>query len=148
MINKRKKLSRYRGSHTHGGGAKKKRRGSGHRGGVGMAGSGKRADHKKPMVLKLYGKNYLGKHGFKRPLNKVKYERTLNIEDLDRKINFYVQNKMAEKEKDAYVVNLNKIGFDKLLGSGKPLNKYYIIGRASEKAKLKIEETGGSIEEK
>ena len=148
MINKRKKLSRYRGSHTHGGGAKKKRRGSGHRGGVGMAGSGKRADHKKPMVLKLYGKHYLGKHGFKRPLNKVRYERILNIEDLDKKLNFYLQNNLAEKEKDTYIINLNKIGFDKLLGSGKPLNKYKIIGKASKKARLKIEESAGIVEEK
>ena len=62
--NKRKKVVKYRGSHTHGGGAKKKRRGAGHRGGRGMAGSGKRADQKKPTILKLYGNSYFGKKGF------------------------------------------------------------------------------------
>ena len=89
MINKRKKLSRYRGSHTHGGGAKKKRRGSGHRGGVGMAGSGKRADHKKQMVFKLYGKNYFGKHGFKTHPKKIKIK-IINLEDLERNLNLYL----------------------------------------------------------
>ena len=46
--NKRKKLSRMRGTHTHKGGDKKKRRGAGHRGGRGNSGSGKRGDAKKP----------------------------------------------------------------------------------------------------
>ena len=46
-----------RGSHTHGGGAKKKRRGAGNRGGRGMAGSGKRAGHKTYGIV-------LGKYGF------------------------------------------------------------------------------------
>ena len=60
-VNKRKKVTRYRGSKTHGGGAKKKRRGAGNRGGRGMGGSGKRADSKKPS---LWGAKYFGKHGF------------------------------------------------------------------------------------
>ena len=41
-MHKRRKSSRYRGSKTHGRGFKKKARGSGHRGGFGMAGTGKR----------------------------------------------------------------------------------------------------------
>lgn len=148
MINKRKKLSRYRGSHTHGGGAKKKRRGSGHRGGVGMAGTGKMADHKKPMVLKLYGKNYLGKYGFKRPLKKIIKLKVLNLEDLDRNLEKYLQNNLIQKEKDMYIINLSNLGYDKLLGSGNANNKYKIIGKVSEKTKIKIEEKGGLVEEK
>ncbi|MFH1422267.1 MAG: uL15m family ribosomal protein [Planctomycetota bacterium] len=54
---KRKKVSRMRGSHTHGRGFKKKARGSGHRGGVGLAGTGKRADHKKNIKLHPFGKS-------------------------------------------------------------------------------------------
>jgi large subunit ribosomal protein L15 len=63
MTNKRSKQSRNRGSHTHGGGSMKKRRGAGSRGGKGKAGSGKRGDAKKPMYWK--DKNYFGKKGFK-----------------------------------------------------------------------------------
>ena len=48
---------------THGRGARKKAKGSGHRGGIGMAGSGKRADHKKTLITKLYGNKYFGKQG-------------------------------------------------------------------------------------
>ncbi len=147
MINKRKKYSRYRGSHTHGGGAKKKRRGSGHRGGYGMAGSGKRADHKKPMLQKLYGKNYLGKSGFKRPLKKIVKIISFNLEDLERNIKSYLEKGLVKKENDFYVVNLTSLGFDKLLGSGNVKNKYKIIGNVSEKAKIKIEEADGIIEE-
>ena len=58
---KRKKSSRFRGSHTHGRGGKKKARGSGHRGGFGMAGTGKRADHRKSYVHNLYGNDYFKK---------------------------------------------------------------------------------------
>ncbi len=148
MINKRKKLSRYRGTHTHGGGAKKKRRGSGHRGGVGMAGSGKRADHKKPMVMKLYGKHYLGKHGFKRPLKKIIHIKAFNLEDLDNNLHVYLSKKLIQKENDFYVVNLKSLGYDKLLGSGNVKNKYKIIGKVSEKAKFKLEEAGCIVEEK
>lgn len=147
MINKRKKQSRYRGTHTHGGGAKKKRRGSGHRGGVGMSGGGKRADHKKQMIFKIYGKDYFGKHGFKRPLNKVVHVEVLNLEDLDKNLKNYLTKKLITKENDIYVVNLKNLGYDKLLGSGSTKNKYKIIGAVSEKAKSKIEEVGGIVEE-
>ena len=61
-VNKRKKNSRQRGSQTHGWGAKKKHRSFGNRGGKGMAGSGKRADSKKPSLWK---ERYFGKIGFK-----------------------------------------------------------------------------------
>ena len=51
-VNKRKKNVRQRGHKTHGWGEKKKHRGKGHQGGAGMAGTGKRADSKKPSIWK------------------------------------------------------------------------------------------------
>ncbi|MFH1802585.1 MAG: uL15m family ribosomal protein [archaeon] len=54
---KRKKNTRHRGSHTASRGAKKKARGSGHRGGIGNAGSGKRGDQKKDLVNHPFGKD-------------------------------------------------------------------------------------------
>ena len=64
-IKKRKKSSRMHGKKmgTHGWGARKKHKKSGHKGGKGMSGSGKRADHKKSLVIKLYGHKYFGKQG-------------------------------------------------------------------------------------
>ena len=48
---------------THGTGARKNKRDTGNKGGKGMSGSGKRADHKKTLVTKLYGHGYFGKKG-------------------------------------------------------------------------------------
>ena len=65
VVHKQKKNKRMRGAKTtHGYGAKKKHRGSGNKGGKGMAGSGKRADQKKTMILKVFGNEYFGRHGF------------------------------------------------------------------------------------
>ncbi|MEK6841495.1 MAG: uL15 family ribosomal protein [Nanoarchaeota archaeon] len=147
MINKRKKFSRMRASHTHGGGAKKKRRGSGNRGGFGMAGTGKRADQKKPTILKLYGNKYFGKFGFVRPPKVVTKIKAINISDIEKKLDFYINKNLITKEKEFYVLDLNKLGYNKLLGTGTIINRYKVIGRVSEKAKGKIEKLGGIIEE-
>src|SRR3990167_8968506 len=101
---KRKKSHRMRAQTTHGWGAKKKHRGSGNRGGFGMAGSGKRADQKKPTILKLYGSSYFGKHGFRRPSKLLKKIKTINVEEL---------NKFKDDN-----INLKELGYDKLLGKG------------------------------
>ena len=132
MINKRKKNSRLRGSKTHGWGAMKKHRGAGNRGGRGMAGTGKRADQKKPTIINTIGlKNYFGKHGFK-PQNK-KESKVINVQDLNFK----------EQE-----VNLDKLGYGKLTGKGLPNKKYIIhIKKFTQKAKEKIEKLGGEIKQ-
>ncbi|MEK6835916.1 MAG: uL15 family ribosomal protein [Nanoarchaeota archaeon] len=146
MINKRKKFSRYRGSHTHGGGAKKKRRGAGHRGGRGMAGSGKRADQKKPTILKLYGNEYFGKHGFIRGGKRIKNIKTINIGEVEKNLHYYLEKNLVKKEGNMFVINLNEIGVNKLLGTGNITNKYKFKGRVSKKAKAKVEELGGVVE--
>ena len=73
MNNKRKKSTRHRGTHTHSRGAKKKARGSGHRGGVGKSGSGKRGDQKKTSFLKK-GKKYFRRDKVRKaaPKKKIK----------------------------------------------------------------------------
>ena len=64
-VHKRKKVTKQRGSKTHGWGSMKKHRGAGNRGGRGKAGTGKRADTKKPTIINLFGaKGYFGKKGF------------------------------------------------------------------------------------
>ncbi|MFH0977975.1 MAG: uL15m family ribosomal protein [Candidatus Woesearchaeota archaeon] len=128
-INKRKKNSRQRGSMSHGWGAKKKHRGAGNRGGRGMAGTGKRGDQKKISILKI--KNYFGKHGFKIKGNRPTIT-AINVEELNR----------FGKE----TINLTELGYNKLLGNGRPGKKYNItVESCSEKAKQKIEEAGGKV---
>lgn len=145
MIIKRKKITRYRGSHTHGGGAKKKRRGAGNRGGRGMAGTGKRADQKKPTILKLYGNTYFGKKGFKAKRNKKKIK-TISIQTIENKLYNWLKKGILKKEGNIININLKKLGYSKLLGTGKTKNKFNIdVKFASKKAIEKIEKSGGKI---
>jgi large subunit ribosomal protein L15 len=128
-FNKRTKDSRQRGSGTHGWGSKKKHRGAGNRGGRGMAGSGKRADQRKPSILKIH--HYFGKHGFVRKGLKEEI-RCINVESLER------------FGKDT--LNLEELGFEKLLSKGRVQKAIAVRVRyASEKAKAKIEKAGGSV---
>ncbi|HLF54000.1 MAG TPA: hypothetical protein VI544_02365, partial [Candidatus Nanoarchaeia archaeon] len=57
-VKKRKKNTRYRGSQTHFRGHRKRTKGSGNKGGVGMSGS---ENQKKSMVINLYGIEYFGR---------------------------------------------------------------------------------------
>ena len=142
----RRKFSRMRGTHTHGWGAKKKHRGAGHRGGRGMAGSGKRADQKKPTILKLYGNAYFGRHGFNRPQKMVQKIKAINLDNLQSKLDSYLEQKLVIKDKEFYVVDLDKLGYQKLLGGGKLNIKFKISAQYfSKQAVKKIEEKGGTI---
>ena len=76
---KTKKSKRQRGNTTYGHGARKKWMGSGHHGGVGMAGTGKRADHKKSLIIKLYGNNYFGKQGITSRSTEKKVNKVMNL---------------------------------------------------------------------
>jgi len=134
-VNKRKKFSRYRGSMTHGGGAKKKRRGSGNRGGKGMAGSGKKPS--------LWKQKYFGKYGFvsRNPKNIT----AVDISYLEKNIS-KMSSDVVNKENGFFSINLERLGFNKLLSSGKVTNKYKIkVPYASKKAVEKIKSNGGEI---
>lgn len=141
---KGKKSRKLRGGQTHGYGAKKKHRGAGNRGGRGRAGSGKRADQKKPSYQKV-GKGYLGKDGFKSK-NTVKIV-AINIRDLEVQIDAFVAQKLAKKSGDMYSIDLEDIGYNKLLGAGKTTKKMNIKSvYASANASEKIAAAGGKLE--
>ncbi len=130
-----------RASQTHGWGAKKKHRGSGNRGGRGMAGSGKRADQKKPSILKEYGNTYFGKVGFKRPQKIIKKEVTINLYYLEENA-----SNLGKKENDYYVINLDELGYTKLLGTGEITKKFKVTcSKFSKKAEEKIKKLNGEI---
>ena len=130
-VHKRKKNTRRHAKTTHGYGSRKKHRGAGNRGGRGMAGSGKRADQKKTWILKNFGNEYFGKHGFKIPQAVKKEQHIINIENLPA----------------TETVNLPEQGYTKLLAKGTPARKYHIIvASCSKRAKQKIEKAGGKVE--
>lgn len=142
-LNKRKKAIKLRGHHTHGYGSKKKHRGSGHQGGVGMAGTGKRADQKKPSIWKDV--DYFGRHGF---VSKSKLKiKTLNLFYLEDHFDDLLKNGKIKKEADLFVVSLKDFGCNKLLGSGSVEHKYKIlVDYASASAIEKVQEAKGTVE--
>ena len=115
---------------THGGGARKKRKGSGHRGGIGMSGSGKRADHKKTLITKLYGNKYFGKQGITSRGTKRDTRKKINVGDIQKKY------KPGE-------LDLSK---HKILGEGEIKDKFVIKALGASKSAIeKVKAAGGEI---
>ena len=134
--NKRNKHSRMRGSRTHKWGAKKRHRKSGNRGGFGKAGTGKRAAHKKPTILKLYGNSYFGKFGFFSVTRKK--VNAINLEEIAKLV------PKLKKEGDFYIFDANASGYNKILASGKLDHKIKISCKTfSKNAIEKIKKSGG-----
>ena len=141
-IKKRRKSSRFRGSHTHGRGFKKKARGSGHRGGKGLAGTGKRADQKKTLILNLYGNDYFGSDKALRKKPSIKLE-VVNLRQITENLPSYIKTKKAAESKDAIDINLK--GY-KILGEGEITKKLKITASAASKSAIeKVRKSGGEI---
>lgn len=138
VIRKDKKVAKYRGSKTHGGGSMKKRRGAGHRGGRGRAGSGKKGDGKKPR----YWKEKADK-GF---TSQTVAGRTVNVGHLDSMIERLAREGRVEEKAGVYTVDSKSLGFTRLLGTGFVHHKLNItVDSASEKAVEKVKAVGGSV---
>ena len=146
MVQRRKKKSvKLRGSKTHGYGSMKKHRGAGHRGGRGNAGSGKRADSKKPSFwkdrpnAKAHHKGFFSITGVEK--------NTINVGHLSSIADRLVLERKAVVTQGAVVINLRELGIDKLLGGGKVYQKMKVsVGTAAPAAKEKLEAIGGSLD--
>jgi large subunit ribosomal protein L15 len=138
--NKRSKVSRMsgKGMGTHGSGARKNKRKSGNKGGTGLAGTGKRADHKKTMVQKLYGHKYFGKQGVTRGMNARDTRQRINLKDITLNLEKY-----GKKKGDSWELDLKK---HKILGIGEVKEKLIIdCLEISKSAREKIEKAGGKV---
>ncbi|MEM2897586.1 MAG: uL15 family ribosomal protein [Candidatus Bathyarchaeia archaeon] len=130
-----------RGSRTHGWGVAGQHRKHGMKGGRGKAG---RFKHKWTRTLK-YGLKGIGKTGFRCPTSKPK-PFIINIDELDQLIKSLDEKNLIKDDSGRLLIDLAKLGYDKLLGTGKmtkPIS--VIVHNCSEKAKNKIEEVGGSV---
>ena len=137
---KRKKYSRAHGRKmgTAGHGARKKHRSSGNRGGKRMAGTGKRADQKKTLVLKLYGNSYFGKQGITSRGTKRDKRDRINLEQIQSNLEKY-----GKKTSKGWEINLENY---KILGDGEVKEKLIITAKeASQSAREKVKEKGGEI---
>jgi large subunit ribosomal protein L15 len=165
----KKRVKKFRGSRTCGGG--RKRRGRGSRGGGGGAG---RLKHKYLRTLKN-GYEF-GKHGFTRPksikkehkavknlqkmlrelrakkkldehtYNYLSSKPELNVGDIDEILDRLVELGIASKDGSAYKLDLNQLGYTKLLGRGSLTKAVKVkVLAATQKAVAKIEGAGGQI---
>ena len=137
---KRKKRSRYRGRGmgTHGTGARKNKRKSGHKGGKGMSGSGKRADHKKTRITKIYGHKYFGKKGITSIGTKRDTRKRINVQQIESNLENY-----GKKKGDGFEVDLKDY---KILGKGEIKNKLIIKAKEASKSAIeKVKKAGGEI---
>ena len=131
-LKKRQKKSRMHGKKmgTHGGGARKNRKGSGHRGGYGLAGTGKRSGQKITLITKLYGHDYFGKQGVTSRGTKRDKRQRINLRQIQEK------HKSGEVDLTGY----------KILGEGDVSGKLIIkADEASKSAIEKVEAKGGKI---
>lgn len=135
-VKKRRKFRGHRTQH----GAHRKWRGGGSRGGRGLAGGHK---HKWSFVVK-YDKTRFGKHGFKRPAKLVSHVKSINLQQIEKMMDNFVKKKFAEKEGSAMKVDLQKAGYEKVLGSGKVTTPMIVQAKSFSKlAEKKLEEAGG-----
>jgi len=137
---KRKKSSRMHGRKmgTHGRGSRKKAKKSGHKGGIGMAGTGKRADQKKTLILNLYGHDYFGKQGVTSRGTERDVRKRVNVGEISLN-----PEKYGKKSKDGWEIDLREY---KILGDGDVKEKLIIKAKeASVSALEKVKKAGGEI---
>ena len=128
-----------RGMGSHGWGARKKHLGSGHRGGVGMSGSGKKAGQKITMLKKLYGNTYFGKQGVTSRGTAHKINKVMNLDYISSSLE-HLKKKYGNKEG---VLDLSDY---KILGDGEIKHKLTIKANAASKSAVeKIHKAGGKI---
>ena len=137
---KRKKASRMHGKNqgTHGWGARKKHKKSGHRGGSGMSGTGKRGDQKKTLVNKLYGNDYFGKQGITSKKTEHDKRKRINLQIIEDNL-----EKFGKKTTKGWEINLKDF---KILGTGDVKNKLVITAKEASKSAIeKVKKAGGEI---
>lgn len=135
------RTSKLRGKRTHGRG-KKAGRGAGKRGGRGKAGLHK---HKFMTTAKMKTPHF-GDYGFKRDLSLVVQKKAINISEVEERLDEIILEGFAEKSKNIVMIDLEKMGFDKLLGKGGISTRMKILVKeASKSAVEKVRKAGGEV---
>ena len=142
MPTKDRKIRRQRGSRTHGWGQVGQHRARGGRGGTGKAGLDK---HKWTYVVK-HDPTYWIKKGFVSVKTLNKKVNVINIGKLDDLADKLESEKKLEKKENKIFVDLESLGYDKLLGTGEVIKPMLVkVASYSESAIKKLEEAGGEI---
>lgn len=125
---------KFRGLRTHGRGIKAGR-GAGKQGGRGNAGLHK---YKFKSML-IYAPDHFGRHGFKRPPEIVERPTAVNVGELPALVPILEAAHALRSEGGAHVVDLAKIGIERLLGGGTVEGKWSVhVAHASKHAREKV----------
>lgn len=142
MPTRDRKVRKQRGSRTHGWGQIGQHRAGGGRGGHGKAGLDK---HKWTYVVK-HDPTYWLKKGFVSARTLSKKVCTINIGKLDDLADRLESEKKLEIKEKRIFLDLESLGFDKLLGTGEISKPMVVkVASCSEAASRKLEEAGGEI---
>lgn len=137
MPHKLRKIRKKRGSRTHGWGRVGQHRAGGSRGGHGKAGFNK---HKWTYVIK-YEPDYFGKKGFTSPKSLKRKVNAINVGTLDE-----IAEKLSTKKEGKLFIDLESLGYTKLLGTGKVTKPLTVKAPScSKSAAEKIKEAGGQV---
>jgi large subunit ribosomal protein L15 len=138
---KKRKSRKQRGTTYHGWGrGQAHHKGAGNRGGRGRAGTGKRADAKKPSYWTIP----TGKRGFTSK-NRMGLK-AINIMDVYANLNEWMAKGFAKKIPAGFEVDLTRTGYDKLLSTGYMKEKLFITTDfASKNAVEKVKAAGGEV---
>ena len=140
---RREKKSRYmRGSRTCGWGRTGQHRRSSRKGGRGRVGYHK---HKWTWTVK-YAPDWYGSKGFTRHPSITPEKRMINVGLLDEISEELLEKGMARREGRSVVIDITKLGYNKLGGEGKITKPLIVYAReATKKAIAKIEKVGGKV---
>jgi len=98
------------------------------------------------MSIYKYDPEHFGRRGFKRPQKVASAKVTMNVGELEGILEKLERDGFATEENGMTTIDLTRFGIDKLLGSGDLVSPLQIVVQeTSEKARIKVEETGGSI---
>ncbi len=138
VVRKTAKHRGFRGHRTYHG-AHRKWRGGGSRGGRGIAGMHK---HKWSYTVK-YDPEHFGRHRFEKPSKEL---RAINLGELEKLVGT-LDKELVTKEDGKVKVNLEKIGYGKLLGAGKITKPLIVEAKSFSKgAEEKLKQIGGRID--
>lgn len=136
MATRLRKTRKYRGSRTHGWGQIGQHRASGHKGGLGKSGMHK---HLYSSLLK-YDPDHFG-HDSTHPPHPNIIRKWASVRDLDD-----LFAKHGKEEGGKKILDLDGLGYDKLLGGGRLKTAYSVkIQQYTTSAEEKIKKAGGEV---
>jgi large subunit ribosomal protein L15 len=137
MPTRLRKTRKYRGGRHCGWGQIGQHRASGHKGGLGQSGL-----HKHHFIsMLLTDPNHFG-HDSTHPPHPNLVRKWASVRDLDD-----IFTKFGKQESGKKLIDLNELGYDKLLGGGQTKNAYVVkVEKFSASAEEKVKQSGGEVQ--